>query len=150
MDARYVIFPENNYTGYSGSLNSFSLRTQATLRWSVTCRWRVGDLSLNDFIEFALIFLHMVQIGPLRAWPGGICLSRTIGDIDAGQCIVPVPHVKQIKVSQSPESSLWPSLVIHNHATNKTAINNPAICTCGYALHIWQGGPYPVIRHILF
>jgi hypothetical protein len=40
------------------------------------------------------------QIGPLRAWPGGLCLSRTIGDIDAGQYIVPVPHVKQIKVSQ--------------------------------------------------
>ena len=42
----------------------------------------------------------MVQIGPLRAWPGGLCLSRTIGDIDAGQYIVPVPHVKQIRVSQ--------------------------------------------------
>jgi len=42
----------------------------------------------------------VLQIGPLRSWPGGLCLSRTIGDIDAGQCIVPVPHVKQIKVSQ--------------------------------------------------
>lgn len=39
------------------------------------------------------------EIGPLRSWPGGLCLSRTIGDIDAGHCIVPVPHVKQIKLS---------------------------------------------------
>lgn len=40
------------------------------------------------------------EAGPLRAWPGGICLSRTIGDLDAGEYIVPVPHVKQIRVSR--------------------------------------------------
>lgn len=39
------------------------------------------------------------EAGPLRAWPGGICLSRSIGDLDAGEYIVPVPHVKQIRVS---------------------------------------------------
>lgn len=39
------------------------------------------------------------EAGPLRAWPGGICLSRTIGDLDAGEYIVPVPHVKQIRLS---------------------------------------------------
>jgi hypothetical protein len=41
----------------------------------------------------------LVQVGPLRAWPGGICLSRSIGDLDAGEYIVPVPHVKQVRVS---------------------------------------------------
>lgn len=35
----------------------------------------------------------------MRSWPGGLCLSRTIGDLDAGEYIVPVPHVKQIKLS---------------------------------------------------
>ncbi|KAG0578273.1 hypothetical protein KC19_4G010700 [Ceratodon purpureus] len=39
------------------------------------------------------------EVGPLRAWPGGICLSRSIGDLDAGEYIVPVPHVKQIRLS---------------------------------------------------
>lgn len=39
-----------------------------------------------------------LQIGPLRCWPGGLCLSRSIGDMDVGEFIVPVPHVKQVKV----------------------------------------------------
>lgn len=43
-------------------------------------------------------FVIIVQIGPLRCWPGGLCLSRSIGDIDVGEFIVPVPHVKQVKV----------------------------------------------------
>lgn len=39
------------------------------------------------------------QIGPLRCWPGGLCLSRSIGDLDVGEFIVPVPYVKQVKLS---------------------------------------------------
>uniref|UniRef100_A0A0D6QXX2 protein-serine/threonine phosphatase n=1 Tax=Araucaria cunninghamii TaxID=56994 RepID=A0A0D6QXX2_ARACU len=39
------------------------------------------------------------EIGPLRCWPGGLCLSRSIGDMDVGEFIVPIPHVKQIKLS---------------------------------------------------
>ncbi|WOL08782.1 putative protein phosphatase 2C 12 [Canna indica] len=39
------------------------------------------------------------EIGPLRCWPGGLCLSRSIGDMDVGEFIVPVPHVKQVKIS---------------------------------------------------
>ncbi|XBI71602.1 hypothetical protein VPH35_065780 [Triticum aestivum] len=35
-------------------------------------------------------------IGPLRCWPGGLCLSRSIGDTDVGEYIVSVPHVKQV------------------------------------------------------
>lgn len=38
-------------------------------------------------------------MGPLRCWPGGLCLSRSIGDTDVGEYIVPIPHVKQVKVS---------------------------------------------------
>lgn len=37
-------------------------------------------------------------MGPLRCWPGGLCLSRSIGDTDVGEFIVPIPHVKQVKV----------------------------------------------------
>lgn len=41
------------------------------------------------------------EIGPLRCWPGGLCLSRSIGDMDVGEFIVPVPHVKQVKLSSA-------------------------------------------------
>ncbi|XP_052153051.1 LOW QUALITY PROTEIN: probable protein phosphatase 2C 40 [Oryza glaberrima] len=41
------------------------------------------------------------EIGPLRCWPGGLCLSRSIGDQDVGEFIIPVPYVKQIKLSSA-------------------------------------------------
>ncbi|KAG0483494.1 hypothetical protein HPP92_011578 [Vanilla planifolia] len=41
------------------------------------------------------------EVGPLRCWPGGLCLSRSIGDTDVGEFIVPIPHVKQVKLSKS-------------------------------------------------
>ncbi|KMZ67342.1 putative Protein phosphatase [Zostera marina] len=41
------------------------------------------------------------EIGPLRCWPGGLCLSRSIGDFDVGEYIVPIPHVKQVKLSNA-------------------------------------------------
>jgi len=48
-----------------------------------------------------LIITGGAEIGPLRVWPGGLCLSRSIGDMDVGEFIVPVPHVKQIKLSNA-------------------------------------------------
>jgi hypothetical protein len=55
------------------------------------------------FIFFHLLYSFFIyllyhQIGPLRCWPGGLCLSRSIGDQDVGEFIVPVPLVKQVKV----------------------------------------------------
>lgn len=41
------------------------------------------------------------EVGPLRCWPGGLCLSRSIGDTDVGEFIVPVPHVKQVRLPNS-------------------------------------------------
>ncbi|KAJ1289969.1 hypothetical protein BS78_02G205500 [Paspalum vaginatum] len=41
------------------------------------------------------------EVGPLRCWPGGLCLSRSIGDYDVGECIISVPHVKQVKLSNA-------------------------------------------------
>lgn len=41
----------------------------------------------------------------MRVWPGGLCLSRSIGDKDVGDYIVPVPHVKQIRVSPTAPSA---------------------------------------------
>jgi hypothetical protein len=50
------------------------------------------------FMIFFLDSLLFIQIGPLRCWPGGLCLSRSIGDQDVGEFIIPVPYVKQMKV----------------------------------------------------
>ena len=38
-------------------------------------------------------------MGPLRSWPGGLCVSRSIGDIECGAVITCLPHVRQIVVS---------------------------------------------------
>ena len=35
-------------------------------------------------------------VGPLRLWPGGLCVSRSLGDLDAGSEVVPVPHIRQV------------------------------------------------------
>lgn len=35
-------------------------------------------------------------VGPLRLWPGGLCVSRSVGDLDAGAEVVPVPHIRQL------------------------------------------------------
>lgn len=36
-------------------------------------------------------------VGPLRMWPGGLCVSRSIGDMDTGPLVVPLPHVRQAR-----------------------------------------------------
>jgi hypothetical protein len=61
-----------------------------------------GSSKHVGFIELSFSF----QVGPLRCWPGGLCLSRSIGDLDVGECIIAVPHVKQVKACSSENSYL--------------------------------------------
>lgn len=35
-------------------------------------------------------------MGPLRIWPGGLCLSRAVGDFDVGESVIPLPHIYQV------------------------------------------------------
>lgn len=35
-------------------------------------------------------------VGPMRLWPGGLCVSRSVGDLDAGAEVMPVPHIRQV------------------------------------------------------
>ena len=35
-------------------------------------------------------------LGPLRMWPGALCVSRSIGDPEAGPEVIPLPHIKQV------------------------------------------------------
>lgn len=39
--------------------------------------------------------------GPLRAWPAGLAVSRTIGDIDAGPEVICRPHIKQVVIPRT-------------------------------------------------
>ncbi|KAK9814069.1 hypothetical protein WJX72_000281 [[Myrmecia] bisecta] len=36
------------------------------------------------------------NVGPLRVWPGGLAMSRTIGDYDAGEVVLAEPEVRQV------------------------------------------------------
>ncbi|KAK8969705.1 putative protein phosphatase 2C 12 [Platanthera guangdongensis] len=52
--------------------------------------------------EVARLYLACgAEVGPLRCWPGGLCLSRSIGDMDVGELVIPIPHVKQVKLSNA-------------------------------------------------
>lgn len=35
-------------------------------------------------------------VGPLRIWPGGLCLSRAVGDFDVGDTVLPFPYLTQV------------------------------------------------------
>jgi hypothetical protein len=37
-------------------------------------------------------------MGPIRVWPGGVMLSRVIGDYDVSPLLLPHPHIKQVCV----------------------------------------------------
>lgn len=37
-----------------------------------------------------------IGVGPLRLWPGGLCVSRSVGDLDSGAEVSPVPHIRQV------------------------------------------------------
>ncbi|GAB2287293.1 hypothetical protein Dimus_021674 [Dionaea muscipula] len=65
------------------------------------------------------------EYGPLRCWPGGLCLSRSIGDTDVGEFIVPVPHVKQVKLS-----SAGGRLIIASDGIWDALSNDDAAKTC--------------------
>lgn len=58
--------------------------------------WGFSELAI------ACSVLWWLQLGPLRSWPGGVCVSRSIGDVDCGPLITPLPHVKQVRVRRKP------------------------------------------------
>ncbi|GMH43107.1 hypothetical protein BSKO_11029 [Bryopsis sp. KO-2023] len=37
-------------------------------------------------------------IGPLRAWPGGVAVSRSLGDFDCCNHVIPIPNIRQVIV----------------------------------------------------
>lgn len=44
---------------------------------------------------------HEEGCGPLRLWPGGLHMSRAMGDFDCGQPVIPHPHIQQVRDESS-------------------------------------------------
>ncbi|XP_077213783.1 putative protein phosphatase 2C 12 isoform X1 [Tasmannia lanceolata] len=63
------------------------------------------------------------KIGPLRCWPGGLCLSRSIGDMDVGEFIVPIPYVKQVKLSNAGGRLIISSDGVWDALTSEVAVS---------------------------
>lgn len=40
----------------------------------------------------------------LRVWPGGLSLSRSLGDLALGHAVLPLPHVKQVRAGGAQET----------------------------------------------
>ena len=49
--------------------------------------------------EVAQSTVEGMQVGPLRVWPGGLAMARTLGDSDAGDAVSPVPDVWQVRLA---------------------------------------------------
>ncbi|MCH86195.1 putative protein phosphatase 2C 12-like, partial [Trifolium medium] len=85
-DSRCILEPSEGGLHYLSADHRLDTNEEERVRIT-SCGGEVGRLNTGGGAE----------VGPLRCWPGGLCLSRSIGDMDVGEFIVPVPHVKQVK-----------------------------------------------------
>lgn len=80
----------------------------------LTCSHRIAD-SVTELMrlkaagcEVAPLGFHLQGpakngekgVGPLRVWPGGLCVARTIGDADVGPHVIPIPHIRQLVIPE--------------------------------------------------
>ncbi|CAK8568271.1 unnamed protein product [Lathyrus sativus] len=89
-DSRCILEPSEGGIHYLSADHRLDTNEEERARIT-SCGGEVGRLNTGGGAE----------VGPLRCWPGGLCLSRSIGDMDVGEFIVPVPYVKQVKISTS-------------------------------------------------
>jgi hypothetical protein len=83
--------------------------------------------------------------GPLRLWPGGLHMSRAIGDTDCGQLVIPHPYIQQVQQTHSLRCMLCPSLLLrwlHERQLSDVFIMHRQRClTCGLSAgtlrHAW-------------
>ncbi|CAL9768753.1 unnamed protein product [Musa acuminata subsp. burmannicoides] len=88
------------------------------------------------------------EIRPLPCWPGDLCLSRSPGDVDAGEFIISVPYVKQVKMLE--EKLIIASDGIWDALTSEMAANccrawflAPSESVSGHAGSIFSTGSKP-------
>lgn len=59
--------------------------------------------------------------GPLRVWPGGLAMSRSLGDLDSDPVVVPVPHIRQIWLPKEGSRLVMASDGLWDHVTGVKA-----------------------------
>ncbi|KAK3278009.1 hypothetical protein CYMTET_14019, partial [Cymbomonas tetramitiformis] len=74
--------------------------------------------------------------GPLRVWPGGLMMARTIGDLEAGAVVTADPEVKQFTIPQVIASDgLWdvmqPKVALHQVRGMRVAAATPRLMYLG-------------------
>lgn len=79
-------------------------------------------------------------LGPLRIWPGGLCVSRGIGDVDVGECVIARPHVRQVVVPE------WGCrLIVASDGVWDCISTRTVVSTCKVRLLV---GSYRLLPHI--
>lgn len=56
--------------------------------------------------EIARSTVDSEPVGPLRVWPGGLAMGRTIGDLDAGPAVCAEPDVWQVLLTLGSRSHM--------------------------------------------
>lgn len=80
-------------------------------------------------------------IGPVRLWPGGIMVSRAVGDRDVGDILLPNPSIRQIRLPPTgarliiASDGLWDAVpagrvarMLRQHGTAKAAATQAVNC----------------------
>lgn len=60
-------------------------------------------------------------VGPLRVWPGGVAVSRSVGDFECGSHVLPVPHIRQVVIPETGGRLLVASDGLWDYFTGKRA-----------------------------
>jgi len=60
-------------------------------------------------------------IGPLRVWPCGLAVSRSMGDYDCGFEVTAAPHVRQVEIPMAGARLILASDGLWDHITSKKA-----------------------------
>ncbi|CAD7703903.1 unnamed protein product [Ostreobium quekettii] len=60
-------------------------------------------------------------VGPLRVWPSGLAVSRSVGDFDCGSEVTAAPHVRQVEIPLAGARLILASDGVWDHITGKQA-----------------------------
>jgi serine/threonine protein phosphatase PrpC len=74
-------------------------------------------------------------LGPLRIWPGGLCVSRSIGDIDVGRVVIAAPHIRQVLVPSWGCRVVICSDGVWDTLSTRSVLSAVQGRTCGSACH---------------
>lgn len=91
-----------------------------------------GVLAKLDESGMGPAITNTTGYGPLRVWPGGLALSRAIGDFDVGPCISAMPNIRQVRLPKSgcrmliASDGLWDAFVTYQGPLEKTRAYNCA------------------------